>query len=62
VLILYHQRAITMTVECAIDFGNEWGYLHCDICDDISLIGMMSSEELTRELEAFKKEHEHDNL
>lgn len=51
-----------MTVECAIDFGNEWGYLHCDICDDISLIGMMSSEELTRELEAFKKEHEHDNL
>ncbi len=49
-----------MSIECAIDFEYEWGYLYCTVCDDVSLIGMMSPNEWARELEAFKKEHEHD--
>lgn len=49
-----------MAIECAIDFGNEWGYLYCTVCEDVSLIGMMSDNEIAREVEAFKKDHEHE--
>jgi len=50
-----------MAIECAIDFGNEWGYLYCTVCKDVSLVGMINVEDLTKEKVEFEKEHDHDN-
>ncbi len=49
-----------MAIECAIDFRNEWGYLYCTVCEDISLIGLMNTRELIEEKKAFEREHYHD--
>jgi hypothetical protein len=51
-----------MTVEHAIDYGNQWAYFYCDTCDTVSLAGAMNLEELNREKELFEKEHRHENL
>jgi len=48
-----------MPIECELDFKNNWGYIYCDVCEEVSLIGMMSSEELFKELEKFKEIHDH---
>ena len=48
-----------MPIECGVELKNGWGYIHCTTCDELSLVGNLNSQELTKEIEAFKKDHDH---
>ena len=51
-----------MAIEYGMDLANEWGYLYCTLCEDVSLVKLMDIEELDKEKEAFKEEHKHDSI